>query len=168
MDHSPPGSSVHGILQARILEWVAISFSWGSSWPRDRTQVSRISGRCFNLWATREAPIANSQGPNRVWTAFSDGMVGESLKKDGRGQRMGLERQRENDQLTTVAFHQAFMVVSPLSASIQWESMLRNRWFQCFSPIVTRPEQSLLEKGLGICCRTVLEKAESHLRISPK
>ena len=50
MDCSPPGSSDHGILQARILEWVAISFSRGSSWPRDRTQVSRIVGRRFNLW----------------------------------------------------------------------------------------------------------------------
>ena len=48
-----PGSSIHGILQARILEWVAISFSRGSSRPRDRTQVT--AGRCFNLWATREA-----------------------------------------------------------------------------------------------------------------
>ena len=57
MDCSPPGSSVHGILQARILEWVAISFSRRSSWPRDRTQVSHIAGRRFNLWATREAPI---------------------------------------------------------------------------------------------------------------
>ena len=52
---SPPGSSVHGNLQARILEWVAISFSRGSSRPRDQTHVSRIAGRCFNLWATREA-----------------------------------------------------------------------------------------------------------------
>ena len=43
MDRSPPGSSVHGISQARILEWVAISSSWGSSWPRDRTWVSCIS-----------------------------------------------------------------------------------------------------------------------------
>ena len=55
MDFSPPGSSIHGILQARILKWVAISFSRGSSWPRDRTQVSHIAGRHFNLWATREA-----------------------------------------------------------------------------------------------------------------
>ena len=55
VDGSQPGSSVHGILQARILEWVAISFSKGSSRPRDRTQVSCIAGRCFNLWATREA-----------------------------------------------------------------------------------------------------------------
>ena len=51
VDCSPPGSSIHGILQARILEWVAISFSKGSFWPRDRTQVSRIAGRCFNLCA---------------------------------------------------------------------------------------------------------------------
>ena len=54
VDCSPPGSSVHGILQARILEWVAISSSRGSSQPRDRTQVSCIAGRRFNLWATRE------------------------------------------------------------------------------------------------------------------
>ena len=55
VDCSTPGSSVHGILQARILEWVAISFSRGSPWPRDRTQVSCIAGRFFTLWATREA-----------------------------------------------------------------------------------------------------------------
>ena len=47
MDYSLPGSSVHGILQARILEWVAISFSRGSSQPRNRTQVSYIAGRFF-------------------------------------------------------------------------------------------------------------------------
>ena len=55
MNYSLPGSSVHGILQARILEWVTISFSRGTSWPRDRTRVSHIGGRRFNLWATREA-----------------------------------------------------------------------------------------------------------------
>ena len=55
VDCSPPGSSIHGILQARILVWVAISFSRGSSPPRDWTQVSHIAGRWFNLWATREA-----------------------------------------------------------------------------------------------------------------
>ena len=54
MDCSPPGSSVHGILQARILEWGAISFSRGSSQPRDQTRVSHIAGRRFILWATRE------------------------------------------------------------------------------------------------------------------
>jgi len=59
VDCSLPGSSIHGILQARILEWVAISFSRGSSGPRDRTQVSRIAGRHFNCWATRERPMLN-------------------------------------------------------------------------------------------------------------
>ena len=49
MECSLPGSSLHGILQARILEWVAISFSRGSSQLRDRTWVSCIAGRHFNL-----------------------------------------------------------------------------------------------------------------------
>ena len=49
VDCSLPGSSVHGILQARILEWVTISFSRGSSRPRDQTWVSCIGGRRFNL-----------------------------------------------------------------------------------------------------------------------
>ena len=81
---NPPGSSVHGILQARILEWVAISFSisfssglpfpslpFPSSRPRDQTQVSRIAGRRFNLWATREAPLEPQMSPKPLFrTAF--------------------------------------------------------------------------------------------------
>ena len=51
----PMDYTVHGILQARILEWVALPFSRGSPQPRDRTQVSRIAGRFFTSWATREA-----------------------------------------------------------------------------------------------------------------
>ena len=46
--------SAHGIFQARVLECVAISFSRGSSRPRDQTQVSHVAGRCFTLWVTRE------------------------------------------------------------------------------------------------------------------
>ena len=53
VDCSPSGFSTHGILQARILEWVAISFSRGSSRPRDRTQVSCNAGRHLTLWAMR-------------------------------------------------------------------------------------------------------------------
>ena len=55
MDCSPPGSSVHGNFQARILEWVVISFSRASSQPRDQTQVSHIAGGFFTDWAAREA-----------------------------------------------------------------------------------------------------------------
>ena len=54
MDCSLPGSSVHGVFQARVLECVAIAFSRRSSRPRDWTRVSRIIGRCFTVWATRE------------------------------------------------------------------------------------------------------------------
>ena len=54
-DCSPPGSFVHGIFQARILEWVAISFSRGSSWARDQIQVSCVGKWILNHWATREA-----------------------------------------------------------------------------------------------------------------
>ena len=54
MAYSPSGFSVHGISQARILEWVAISFSRGSSWPKDWTCVSCIAGRFLTIWATRE------------------------------------------------------------------------------------------------------------------
>ena len=51
MDCSPPGSSVHGILQARIPEWVAMISSRVSSQPRDQTKVSRVAGRFFTVWA---------------------------------------------------------------------------------------------------------------------
>ena len=54
MDCSLPGSSIHGIFQAKVLEWVAISFSRRSSQPRNWTWVSCIVGKCFTVWATRE------------------------------------------------------------------------------------------------------------------
>ena len=53
MDCRQPGSSVHGILQARILECIATPFSRGSSRPRDPTRLSSIAGRFFSVWATR-------------------------------------------------------------------------------------------------------------------
>ena len=77
LDCSPSGSSVHGISQARTLEWIAIFFSRESSWPRDQTyspaldslplwnlgsnsfwtQLSHMAGRFFTLWVIREAPL---------------------------------------------------------------------------------------------------------------
>ena len=57
MDCSPPGSSVHGILQARLLEWVAIYSSRGSSPPRDQTSISCIGRWILHCWAPREAYI---------------------------------------------------------------------------------------------------------------
>ena len=57
MDYIPPGSSVHGILQARILEWVAILFSRGSSQPRDRTHVTCVGRQILYHQASREASL---------------------------------------------------------------------------------------------------------------
>ena len=66
LDCSPPGSSVHGIFKARILEWVAISFSRGSSRLRDRTQFYCFAGRFFIILATREAHMLTSVQFNSV------------------------------------------------------------------------------------------------------
>ena len=55
MDCSPPGSSVHGIIPVRILEWTAMPSSRGSSQPRDRTQSPALAGGLFTVWATWEA-----------------------------------------------------------------------------------------------------------------
>ena len=71
VDCGPPGSSVHGIFQARILEWIVISFSRGSSQPRHRTQVSHIAGRCFNLWATMSVFIFGCAGSLLLCQLFS-------------------------------------------------------------------------------------------------
>ena len=80
MDCSLPGSSVHGIFQERILEWVVISFSRGSSWPRDQTQVSCIAGRFFIDWATRGCSFCKS-GPCRLGIMFHSLTEGRSTKR---------------------------------------------------------------------------------------
>ena len=68
MDGSPPGFSVHGILQARILEWVAIPFSRGFSRPKDRTCVSCIAGRFYTTGTTSELAMeSNKELTRRVW-----------------------------------------------------------------------------------------------------
>ena len=64
IDYSPPGSSIHGILQARIMEWVAILFSRASSQPRDWTRVSRIAGRILTMWATTHGMCIDNSGPH--------------------------------------------------------------------------------------------------------
>ena len=79
-DCNSSGSSVHGISQTRVLEWVATSFSRGSSQPRDLTQVSNIAGRFFINWATGEQTIVPGWG---TWTAeikFLTVLVAESLR----------------------------------------------------------------------------------------
>ena len=70
MDCSLPGASVHGIFQARTLEWFAFPFSRGSSWPRNQTQFSCIAGGFFTLWATRETPDNTMQVCLMKWLYY--------------------------------------------------------------------------------------------------
>ena len=73
MDWSPPGSPVHGILQAGILEWFAVLFSRVSLQPRNWTHISGVSciaGRFFTHWATREAPLIK---PPILWSEYTPG-----------------------------------------------------------------------------------------------
>ena len=82
MDCSLPGSSVHGLFQARVLEWVAISFSRRSSWPRDLTWVSRIVGRRFSVWATKEVRAGLPQTkklPGREYNPTHQQIIGLKL-----------------------------------------------------------------------------------------
>ena len=79
MDCSLPGSSVRGISQAGILEWVAVSFSKGSSQSRDRTQVSCIAGRLLTIWATREIkPIQR----RLQWAFINTNLWGSSEQRE--------------------------------------------------------------------------------------
>ena len=68
MDCSPPGSSVHGIFQARVLEWVTMPSSRGSSQSGDQTQVSCIAGGFFTVWATRRKVLPDPDNHNGVVT----------------------------------------------------------------------------------------------------
>ena len=90
IDCSLPGSSVHGIFQAIVLEWVAIFFSRGSSQPRARTWVSRIVDRRFTVWATREVQCEHwssiTAGLALKWSFIPQGWLSSQSKLGERGQ----------------------------------------------------------------------------------
>ena len=71
MDCSLPGFSVHGISQARILEWVAICFSWGSSQTRDQTWISHIARRFFTIWVTMGSPWDDTYAKTHLTQIFN-------------------------------------------------------------------------------------------------
>ena len=120
MDCSPPGSSVHGILQARILEWVAIPFS-RSSQPRDLSRVSRIAGRFFTLWATN--------GHNLTLWAFLQLMVPSSLSFSF---LISLHGTTKPPTKQRVAYPQTTNLVSPVSGDLFWGSF--EIWHNCILP----------------------------------
>ena len=102
MDCSLPGSSVHGIFQARILEWVAISFSRGSSQPRDRSRVSRIVGRRFTIWATRAKVVFKEHFPLRYarayWRRFDSNIQADLRDTVGSFQTVAVERASQHHE----------------------------------------------------------------------
>ena len=118
MDCSPPGSSVHGILQARIPEWVAIPFSRRSSQPRDLSRVSRIAGRFFTLWATN--------GHNLTLWAFLQLMVPSSLSFSF---LIWLHGTTKPPKKQRVAYPQITNLVSPVSEDLFWGSF--EIWHNC-------------------------------------
>ena len=86
---SPPASSVHGIIHPRKLEWVAMLSSRRSSWPRNRTRISCISGEFFTVWATRKAQgrCLNIQDRSGAWTPGSEESEGGSSEAGHRGKK---------------------------------------------------------------------------------
>ena len=82
MNYSPPGFAVHGLLQARILKWIAISSSRGSSWPQDWALISCIScfaGGLFTTNATWEAPLLGGGVVNSVFTLDPSPILGPAI-----------------------------------------------------------------------------------------
>ena len=101
MDCSLPGCCVHGNFQAGMLEWVAVPFSRGSSWPRDGTWVCCIAGRFLTIWATREAEYCVKSQWNEhlrnelMWARWGSGSLVEASKGEGRGCALTAIRQEQ-------------------------------------------------------------------------
>ena len=129
MDYSLPGSAVHGILQARILQWVAIPSSRGS--PRDWTQVSHTVGRFFNSWATREAPSTPMVGSSDFHVAKYGQFSGAGLLYHPQAWTQGITLWPRNTTLSWYAPGLTFSVCFPLSssrpASNCWHPRLQSR-----------------------------------------
>ena len=105
-DCSPPDSSVHGILQARILEGVAVSFSRGSSQPRNQTHIARIGWQILYCWATREA------------LPFFRNVITGCLRKDG---KMYIGR---NIQIVVLVKHSSM----PFGVWLLWQRSFLLNW----------------------------------------
>ena len=141
VDYSPPGSSVLGILQARILEWVAILSSRKSSWPRDRTHVSYVScsGRwVLHHWATWEAPNFLAV-PGSMWDFSSQDEEGKynsySIPKEGWDTIPGSFTSADCGCCALCYFHVCLAMRIPaisLPTHILWFPLNSNQWDQAY------------------------------------
>ena len=105
VDCSPPGPSVHGILQARTLEWVAIAFSRGASRRRDWTRVSCTTGRFFTIWATREAQALSLNAKSHLEDSYKEPWLGYPI--------LGISETQEREWLEELTVLPEWVPLSP-------------------------------------------------------
>ena len=122
MDCSPPGSSVHGILQARILEWVAIAFSRGFSQPRDRIWVSSMAGIFFTIWSIRWCLLRHPA--SRTWAAkWIHSRLEAGKSSPGPGQQQ-IPKDNKSGTLHEVSWPD-YLTVKPSTNKLHIHSALR-------------------------------------------
>ena len=134
-DYRPPGSSIHGILQARILEWVAIPFSRGSSRPRDQTQASYTASRFFTIWAT-----------GKIWNIGITQRLGSCVFYGSCQSASCLYLDKEEISVTVTTARNCFLLFSYLLLGnpwskyriVGWIKIIRSREFPGF-PVVRDP-----------------------------
>ena len=112
MDYSLPGSFVHGFLQARILEWVAMPFSRGSSPPRNWTWVSCIEGRFFTIWATWEVHITQ-----RIVYFYHPAIFGKPVKSSTSNSSCGAQSAYATYKYSHSQHFLCFLLITPLLSS---------------------------------------------------
>ena len=149
MDCSPPGFSIHGILQASILEWVAIPFSRGSSQPRNQTRVSCFTGRFFTIWVTWEADTSTLQAYSHhtinillakaSWIPVQHQEFRKYILPSMRGRGLWMFPAEESNGHS--------LPWSPLSQKLEWEYLLVNVILATVCPVA----QQWLSSGESTC-----------------
>ena len=132
----PMDYTVHGILQARILEWVAFPFSRGSSQPRDRTQVSHIVGRFFTSWATEEAQESPVDLPDPGIEPGSPALQADSLQLSYQvskwpGHKLLVYQSMLDKELLSESITASFLEKVLLQRKVSWTK----QWAWCHSDI---------------------------------
>ena len=129
---SLPGSSIHGILQTRILEWVAISFSRGSSQPRDWTWVFCIAGRFFTVWATKKGHVCvwcvYTHTHTYIWYIFGINLLMSILNCRKTWGRLNLKKRQKILALATVKFWLHVLLVVDLRQAVLTPPSLSFKW----------------------------------------
>ena len=127
MDCSPPGSSVHGILQARTLEWVAMPSSKGSSPPRDRTCVSSVS--CIGRWALDHKRLQRLRSPTTYFSvSWRPGGTHSDSKGLSPGVLMSKGRRRWTSQLKWIQRKELAELLNMCVHTRAWSCLTATPW----------------------------------------